>query len=292
MLTVLSDGQFWVSQILNSLMLGMLLFLLSVGLTVILGLMNFVNLAHGALYAVGAYLAFTLVALLGSYWLALLLAPLAVAALGFALHLGVLRRLSRSGPMIQALATFGLLFAFHDAIRFVWGADELGLAEPPVSGSLAILGVAYPLQRLLLIAVGLAVFALLHVLLERSRLGAEIRAGVDDAETAAAMGIDVPQAFLVVFTLGCGLAGLGGALALAAFPLEPAMGAQILVPALVVVVVGGLGSLRGAFIASLLVGGTLTFGRALAPQLAAVAMYALLVAVLLLRPAGLVPLRR
>lgn len=292
MLTVLADGHFWVSQTLNSLMLGMLLFLLSVGLTVILGLMNFVNLAHGALYAVGAYLAFSLVALLGSYWLALLLAPLAVTALGLALHLGVLGRLYRAGPMIQALATFGLLFAFHDAIRFLWGADELGLAEPPVSGSLAILGVAYPMQRLLLIAIGLAVFALLHVLLERSRLGAEIRAGVDDAETAAAMGIDVPRAFLVVFTLGCGLAGLAGALALATFPLEPAMGAQILVPALVVVVVGGLGSLRGAFVASLLVGATLTFGRALVPQLAAVAIYALLVAVLLLRPAGLVPLRR
>lgn len=292
MLAALSDGHFWVSQILNSLMLGMLLFLLSVGLTVILGLMNFVNLAHGALYAVGAYFAYTVAGVFGSFWPALLLAPLAVAALGFALHWGVLGRLARAGPMIQALATFGLLFAFLDAIRFLWGADELGLSESPITGSLHIFGVAYPLQRLFLISVGIAVYAALHFLLERSRLGAEIRAGVDNAETASTLGIDVPRAFLVVFTLGCGLAGLGGALAVAAFPLEPAMGVQILVPALVVVVVGGLGSLRGAFLASLIVGATLTFGRALLPHLAAVAVYALLVVVLLFRPAGLVPLRR
>lgn len=292
MLNILLQPDFWITQILNSLLLGMLLFLLSVGLTVILGLMNFVNLAHGALYAVGAYVGYTITLGLGSYWFAFLLAPLAVALLGYALHAGFLGRLAGAGPMSQVLVTFGLLFAFHDAIRFLWGPDELGLPELVIPGSIELLDVHYPLQRVFLIAIGLAVYLCLHVLLERSRLGLEIRAGVEDAETAAIRGVDVPRAFLVVFTIGCGLAGLGGVLALAAFPLEPGMGAQILVPTLVVVVVGGLGSLRGAFVASLLIGATLTFGRALVPELAAVTIYALLVAVLLLRPAGLFPLRR
>ena len=292
MLTILGDGGFWITQALNSLLLGMLLFLLSVGLTVILGLMNFVNLAHGALYALGAYIGFQIAQWASSYWIALLVAPFAVAALGLVLHMGLLARLARAGPMNQVLVTFGLLFAFLDAVRYVWGADELGLAAPPIAGSVGFLGVSYPLQRLFLIAVGLAVYAALHLALERSRLGAEIRAGVDDAEVAAAMGIDVQRTFLIVFALGCGLAGLAGALSLAAYPLEPGMGVQILVPTLVVVVVGGLGSLRGAFRASLLIGATLTFGRALVPELAAVAMYALLVLVLLFRPAGLYPARR
>ncbi len=291
MLTVLADGGFWITQALNSLLLGMLLFLLSVGLTVILGLMNFVNLAHGALYAIGAYLGYSIAILTGSYWLALLLAPLAVATIGFTLHAALLFRLGRAGPMNQVLVTFGLLFAFLDAIRYLWGADELGLAAPPIAGAIHFLGMSYPLQRLFLIVVGLVVYVVLHFLLERSRLGAEIRAGVDNAEIAAAMGINVSRTFLVVFALGCGLAGLAGALALAAYPLEPGMGVQILVPTLVVVVIGGLGSLKGAFWASLLIGGTLTFGRALVPELAAVAMYLLLLLVLVFRPAGLYPVR-
>lgn len=291
MLVMLADGEFWILQILNSLQLGLLLFLLAVGLTVILGLMNFVNLAHGALYAIGAYCGYAITLALGSYWLALLLAPLLVAAFGLALHVGLLARLRRAGPMSQVLVTFGLLFAFLDLVRYFWGADEIGLAAPPITGTVAVLGVDYPLQRVFLIGVGLTIYIVLRHLLERSRLGTEIRAGVDNAETAATLGVNVERAFLIVFGLGCALAGLAGALALATYPLEPGMGVQILVPTLIVVVVGGLGSLQGAFWSSLLIGTILTFGRALVPELAAVLTYLLLVAVLVLRPAGLFPVR-
>ncbi|MFT5448136.1 MAG: branched-chain amino acid transport system permease protein [Gammaproteobacteria bacterium] len=288
---MLTDSGFWLIQILNSLQLAMLLFLLSVGLTVIFGLLNFVNLAHGSLYAFGALFSYSIVQVTGSVWWTYLLAPIAVSVCGALLYVTLIDRMRAAGPMKQVLVTFGLLFMLTDVQRFIWGTDELGVSGAPFSGSLSIAGQTYPAYRLFIIFVGLIVFAALHLLLEYTRLGREVRAGVDDAEIASCMGVNVERTFFVVFLIGCALAGLAGAVALPAFSAEAGMGVAVLVPTLVVVVVGGLGSLKGAFVGSLLIGATLTFGRVWFPQFAGILMYALLVAVLLFKPAGLLPAR-
>jgi branched-chain amino acid transport system permease protein len=288
---VLTDGGFWLVQILNSLQLAMLLFLLSVGLTVIFGLLNFVNLAHGSLYALGALCSYSIVQLTGSMWWAYVLAPIAVALVGALLYITIIDRMRAAGPLRQVLVTFGLLFMLTDAQRFIWGTDQLGVSGTPFAHSLSIAGQTYPAYRLFIIAVGLVVFVALHLLLEYTRLGREVRAAVDDAETASCMGVNVQRTFFMVFLVGCALAGLAGAVALPAFSAEAGMGVAILVPTLVIVVVGGLGSFKGAFVGSLLIGTTLTFGQVWFPQFAGVLMYALLVVVLLFKPAGLLPAR-
>ena len=289
---MLTDGGFWIVQILNSLQLSMLLFLLSVGLTVIFGLLNFVNLAHGSLYMLGAMIGYSIAKATNSVWLSYLGAPLAVMAVGALLYKLLIERMRTAGPMNQVLVTFGLIFVLMDIARYIWGTDQLGLTENiPFYGTIEIFGQLYPSYRLFIIAVGLLTYVLLYVLLERTRLGAEVRAGVDDGETAACMGINVDATFFAVFLLGCALAGLAGAIALPAFSATPDMGVGILVPTLVVVVVGGLGSLKGAIVGSLLIGTTLTFGTALLPSFAGIIMYALLVVVLLAKPEGLFPVR-
>jgi branched-chain amino acid transport system permease protein len=289
---MLSDPGFWIVQTLNSLQLAMLLFLLSVGLTVIFGLLNFVNLAHGSLYALGALVGYSIAKVTGSVWWAYLLAPVAVAAVGAFLYATLIVHLRNAGPLPQVLVTFGLIFVLMDAQRYLWGTDALGVTDGvPFSGAVQVLGQTYPAYRLFIITVGAAVYALLHFLLHGTRLGAEVRAGVDDAETASALGVPVHRTFFVVFLLGCALAGLAGAIAMPAFSAEAGMGVSILVPALVVVVVGGLGSLFGALVGSLLIGATLTFGTALFPAFAGIAMYAALIVVLLIRPHGLFPVR-
>ncbi len=289
---MLTDTSFWLVQGLNSLQLAMLLFLLSVGLTVIFGLMNFVNLAHGSLYALGALIGYSIAQFTGSVWWAYLLAPLAVAVVGAVLYAGLIARMRTAGPLPQVLVTFGLIFVLMDAQRYIWGTDALGVTEGvPFSGTIQVLGSPYPAYRLFIIAVGVSVFILLYLLLNRTRLGAEVRAGVDDAETAAALGVPVERTFFLVFLIGCALAGLAGAVAMPAFAAEAGMGVGILVPTLVVVVVGGLGSLTGALVGSLVIGTTLTFGTALFPAFAGIAMYAALIAVLLLRPQGMFPVR-
>ena len=286
------DQGFWIIQFLNGLQFAMLLFLLSVGLSVIFGLMNFVNLAHGSLYALGAFIGYSVAAWSGSFWLALVLAPLAVALLGMVLYRGLIARLRRAGPLDQVLVTFGLIFVILDLIRMIWGNYALGVNIPPaLDGNVAVLGETYPVYRLFIIGLGVVVFALLYLFLEHSGFGATVRAAVDDAEMAACMGVDVERTFFIVFCLGCALAGLAGVTAAPVFSAYPGMGISILIPTLVVVVVGGLGSLKGAIAGSLLVGMTLTFGQVLVPQFASIVMYAFLVGVLLLRPEGLFPMR-
>ncbi len=287
-----ADSGFWIVQALNSLQLAMLLFLLSVGLSVIFGLMNFVNLAHGSLYALGAFIGYSIASALGSYWAALVMAPLAVAAIGAMLYVVLINRMRTAGPMKQVLVTFGLIFVLLDIMRYVWGYDQLGLTSGvPFTGSVTIFGETYPAYRMFIIAVGLTVYVLLYLLLEFTRLGAEVKAGVDDAETASCLGINVDRTFFVVFLVGCALAGLAGVVAVPAFSAEQGMGVAILIQTLVVVVVGGLGSLTGALVGSLLVAVTLTFGRVLVPEFAGIIMYALLVIVLLFKPEGLFPAR-
>lgn len=289
-LTLLSDPGFWIVQALNSLQYAMLLFLLSVGLTVVFGLMNFVNLAHGALYAVGAYAAITIAGWTGSYWIGFLAAPLVVALVGAVIYVALIDRLRRAGPLNQVLATFGLLFVAMDIMRYVWTADHVGLPADvvaPLPGSVAVLGEPYPVYRLFIIGLGAAMYGALYYGLERTRLGSEVRAGVDDPEMAAALGVDVRRTFFGVFLLGCALAGLAGAVAAPVFAAAPPMAVEILIPALAVIVIGGLGSLNGALLGALGIGTAVTFCTALAPGFAAILVYALLAAVLVFRPEGL-----
>jgi branched-chain amino acid transport system permease protein len=286
------DIQFWIVQTLNGLQLSVLLFLLSVGLTVIFGLMHFVNLAHGALYALGAYAGVTASTLAGSYWAGFVAAPVVVTLAGIVLYLGLIRHMRGAGPMNQVLVTFGLIFIFIDLFRIVWGNYALGMAQPALfEGRAELFGIVYPTYRLFIIAVGLSVMAGLGLVLARTQIGAMIRAGVDNDQMAACLGINVEKLFFLVFCVGCALAGLAGVVAAPVFSVTPDMGTQILIPTLIVVVIGGLGSLKGAIAGSLMVGFIQTFGAVLAPQLAAVAVYALLAAVLIFRPAGLFPAR-
>jgi branched-chain amino acid transport system permease protein len=287
-----ADPSFWIVQTLHGLQFSMLLFLLSVGLTVIFGLMHFVNLAHGALYALGAYIGFSAVRMTGSYWAGFFLAPVAVAALGAVLYFGLIRRMRHAGPMNQVLVTFGLIFIFLDIFRIVWGDIALGVEPPPaLAGTVELLGVTYSAYRLFIIVLGLLVMTILHLVLTRTPIGAMIRAGVDNDRMAACLGINVELVFFTVFCVGCALAGLAGVVAAPVLAISPNMGTDILIPTLIVVVIGGLGSLKGAVTGSLLVGFIQTFGAVLAPQIASVAVYALLASVLVYRPAGLFPAR-
>ncbi|THD80861.1 branched-chain amino acid ABC transporter permease [Aliigemmobacter aestuarii] len=283
------DLGFWALQGLNALQLSMLLFLLSIGLTVIFGLMHFVNLAHGSLYALGAYFAATLAGF-GGYWAGFFLAPVAVAGVGVLLYSGLIRRMRKSGPMAQVLVTFGLIFAMLDLTRLFWGDLALAIEVPEVlGGRVALLGIEYPTYRLFIIALGLAIFAALAFVLGRTQIGAMIRAGVDNDAMAACLGINVERLFFIVFCVGCALAGLAGAVAAPLLSVTPDMGLQILIPTLIVIVIGGLGSLKGAIAGSLIFGFVQTFGAVLAPQLASVLIYALLAAVLVVKPVGLFP---
>ncbi|MCJ7873941.1 branched-chain amino acid ABC transporter permease [Phaeobacter sp. J2-8] len=283
------DLGFWTLQALNALQLSMLLFLLSIGLTVIFGLMHFVNLAHGALYALGAYFAAWLAAY-GGFWLAFLLAPVAVAGVGVLLYSGLIKRMRKSGPMAQVLVTFGLIFALLDLTRIFWGDLPQVLDAPAMlDGRLAFFGIEYPTYRVFIIVLGLVVLAALAFVLGRTQIGAMIRAGVDNDAMAACLGINVEKLFFVVFCVGCALAGLAGAVAAPLLSVTPEMGLQILIPTLIVIVIGGLGSLKGAIAGSLIYGVVQTFGAVLAPQLASVLIYALLAAVLVIKPTGLFP---
>ena len=287
-----ADLSFWAIQALNALQLSMLLFLLSVGLTVIFGLMHFVNLAHGSLYALGAFVGVTAAGLAGSYWAAFVAAPLVVMLVGILLYLTLIRRLRSAGPMNQVLVTFGLIFVFLDVFSMGWGDIALGLAEPELfSGRAEIFGIVYPTYRLFVIGVGLAVLCILAVIVSRTQVGAVIRAGVDNDAMAACVGINVERVFFWAFCVGCALAGLAGVVAAPVLSVTTDMGTAILIPTLIVVVIGGLGSLKGAIVGSLMIGFVQTFGAVLAPELAAILIYALLAGVLILRPAGLFPAR-
>lgn len=283
------DLGFWTLQALNALQLSMLLFLLSIGLTVIFGLMHFVNLAHGSLYALGAYFAASLAAI-GGYWMGFFLAPVAVAGVGVLLYSGLIKRMRKSGPMAQVLVTFGLIFVLLDLTRIFWGDLALAIDVPALfAGRVDLLGIEYPAYRLFIIGLGLAVFAALAFVLGRTQIGAMIRAGVDNDAMASCLGINVERLFFIVFCVGCALAGLAGVVAAPLLSVTPDMGLQILIPTLIVIVIGGLGSLKGAIAGSLIYGFVQTFGAVLAPQLASVLIYALLAAVLVIKPVGLFP---
>ncbi len=277
----------WVIHTLNGVSLGMLLFLLAAGLSLIYGLMKILNLTHGSYYLVGAYIGSTVIARTGSFALALLVAPLLVAILGAFMERFFLRRFHLD-ELPQTLLTFGFLFIIADLCLWTWGGDAILLPKPSMFGkSIDIGGMLYPTYRLLLIVVGLVVAGVLWWFQERTKLGAMLRAGVDDAEIARALGIDVSLLFTLVFAVGAFLAALGGVLGGPIIGASPGADFDVMLLAFVVVIVGGLGSLRGALVGGLLVGLLDNFGKIFFPEFALFTIFVPMAVILSFRPTGL-----
>lgn len=278
---------FWVFQTLNGLTTGALLFFLASGLTVVFGLMRILNLAHGALFLFGGYVGYSVGAQTGSFVLAALGGALAAGLLGLAIQQAFSRTLLRS-PFNQVLLTLGIAFVVGNVVLWIWGGEPRLLRPPDVlGGSVQVLGVFYPVYRLFLIALALVAGALIWLFWERSRAGAVVRACVDDRPMAAAMGIRVDAVFAAVFAVGAALAGLTGVLGAPVLGLSIGLEFDVLLLAVVVVVVGGIGSLGGAFVGSMLVGLIDAFGKARFPEISYFTLFAPVILILLLRPAGL-----
>lgn len=292
-------------QGLNGLQFGLMLFLLASGLTLVFGIMDMINLAHGALYMVGAFLAAWLVQLTQSFVIGLLLAVPLTAVFGMVMESTLLRTLYARDHMSQVLATFALILIINEAVRMVWGTD-LPLPMPAaLSGPVELLpGLYYPSYRLVIIAVGLVIALLLFLAVTRTRVGAWVRAGASNREMAMAMGVHIQRLFTLVFGLGAALCAVAGAMLGPLMAVQVGMGESVLILAFVVIVIGGIGSIWGAFVGSLLVGFVDTFGRtllpalfrdifpaqvagALGPAVASIMVYLLMAVVLFLRPQGL-----
>ncbi len=293
-------------QVLNGLQFGVMLFLMAAGLTLIFGVMGLINLAHGSLYMVGAFAAAAVAGLTGSFVLALIAALAAAALAGAVIEIAVIRRLYNSDHLDQVLATFALILIFSEGTRWVFGSFPLFLDIPAaLSGPVTLPGgIQYPLYRLTLIGAGLLVALGLWLLIERTRIGIQIRAGENDREMIAALGVDISKLYTLVFALGAALAGLAGALVGAIQSVQVGMGEPVLILAFVVIVIGGIGSIKGAFVGALLVGLTDTLVGIFLPEvlklfmdaapatsagssIASMSIYILMSLVLIWRPSGL-----
>ena len=279
--------QYWAIQTLNSLALGGLLFLLASGFSLIFGLMRIANLTHGALFMLGAYVGVSALKAVPNLWLAAVVAGLATAVFGFFVERFVLRKLA-GNVLGQVLVTLGLSFILADFCLVVWGGDPIPIATPDLlKRPLQIAGLIFPAYRLAVVVLAVAVAAGLFLLVEKTRLGAMIRAGVDDPDMARAVGIPVSRLFTVVFCLGAALAGAGGVIAGPIMSAYPGLDADMLPLALIVVILGGVGSLVGAFVGSFITGFVYTFGVALLPDLAYVILFLPMILVIAFRPRGL-----
>lgn len=278
---------FWLIQTLNGLSFGVLLFLLAAGLSLIFGLMRIVNLAHGSFYLLGAYVAIAVAGKTGNFWLALVAAPLAVAVVGALAQRSLLNRVA-DNELGQVLMTFGLLLVISDVCLLVWGGAPLTLEKPAsLEGSVQLAGAFFPVYRLAIMAFGALVALALWLFIERTRLGAVLRAGVDDPEMMQGIGINLPLVLSLVFALGALLAGLAGALAGPILGAAPGADFAVVMLAFAVVVVGGLGSLKGAFWGSMFVGLVDNFGKALVPELSLFTIFVPMAMVLVIRPTGI-----
>jgi branched-chain amino acid transport system permease protein len=299
---------YFFEQFLNGIQLGMLLFLLAAGLTLIFGIMDLVNLAHGSLYMLGAYFAASFADWTGSFLLGAALALAATAAVGMVLEVVAVRRLYGRNHLDQLLGTFGLLLFFNELVRLIWGPAGMTLSLPSeMLNAVEVLpGLFYPLYRLVIIGVTLAVAALMYLLIMRTRLGMLIRAGASNREMVGALGVNIKLLYTLVFGLGAALAGFAGLMQAPILTVQIGMGENILIAAFVVVTIGGIGSIRGAFVASLLVGLADTVGRTFVPDLlraflsesassslgralASMMIYLVMAVVLIVRPEGLFP---
>jgi branched-chain amino acid transport system permease protein len=297
-------------QLLNGIQLGLMLFLLAAGLTLIFGIMDMINLAHGSLYMIGAYLSATLVGATQSFWLGMVLAIVATAVIGMLLELAILRRLYRRDHLSQVLATFGLILIINETVRMIWGAQPIQLNIPDgLSGPIQLLpSISYSAYRLLIIAVGIGIAVALFALVNSTRVGMWLRAGASNREMAQAMGIPIKPLFTAIFGVGAALCAVAGGLLGPILAVQIGMGESILILAFVVIVIGGIGSIKGALVGSLLVGVVDTSGRAflpmllrqvsspevassLGPALASIMIYLLMAAILFWKPQGLFPAR-
>jgi branched-chain amino acid transport system permease protein len=295
-------------QILNGLQLGVLLFLIAAGLTLVFGVMDLINLAHGVQYMLGAYLAVAFYGVTGSFLIALVLALLATLAFALALEVLVFRQLYARDHLDHVMATFGIILFVDQGVKLVWGAAPLSLPIPDLlSGSVVLMeGMLYPVWRLVVIGSGLAVALGLYFLVGHTRVGMLVRAGATNAPLVSALGVNISRLFMLVFGFGAMLAGFAGVMIAPILSVEPGMGDAILILAFVVIVIGGIGSIRGAFVAALMIGLVDTLGRSFAvdvlrlfmgpspartvgPALASMLIYVLMAVVLTLRPAGLFP---
>jgi len=295
-------------QILNGLQLGVLLFLIAAGLTLVFGVMDLINLAHGVQYMLGAYLAVAFYGLTGSFLVALVLALLATLAFALVLELLVFRQLYGRDHLDHVMATFGIILFVDQGVKLVWGAAPLSLPIPDLlSGSVVLMeDLLYPVWRLVVIGSGLAVAVGLYLLVGHTRIGMLVRAGATNAPLVSALGVIIRRLFMLVFGFGAMLAGFAGVMIAPILSVEPGMGDAILILAFVVIVIGGIGSIRGAFVAALMIGLVDTLGRSFAvdvlrlfmgpspartvgPALASMLIYVLMAVVLTLRPAGLFP---
>ena len=299
---------YFIEQCLNGVQLGMLLFLLAAGLTLIFGIMDLVNLAHGSLYMIGAYFAATFAALTGSFIAGAVLALLATLVVGMAVEVIAMRRLYGRDHLDHVLGTFGLLLFFNELVRLIWGPAGMTLPLPSqmLTAVEVLPGVYYPLYRLVIILSTLVVALLLYLLVMRTRIGMLIRAGASNREMVGALGVNIKLLYTLVFGLGAALAGFAGLMQAPILTVQIGMGENILILAFVVIIIGGIGSIRGAFVAAIIVGMIDTIGRAFLPDLvrhfvsysagssagpalSSMMIYALMAAVLVFRPEGLFP---
>ena len=296
-------------QALNGLQFGLMLFLLAAGLTLVFGIMDCINLAHGSLYMVGAYFVAAAAQAADSFWIGLGAGVAGAAVLGLVLELSLFRQLYRRDHLSQVLATFGLILIANEAVRMIWGAQPLPLNPPDaLAGPVEIGYFFYPAYRLVIIAFGLGVAGLLYLLVARSRVGMWVRAGAANREMTEALGVNVQGLFTAVFVFGAALCALAGGLLGPLLAVQIGMGESVLILAFVVIIIGGIGSIRGALVGSLIVGTVDTLGRALlptllraalpadaaatlGPALASILIYLLMAAILFFRPQGLFPAR-
>lgn len=276
------------SVLVIGLSIGMLLFLLAAGLTLIFGMLGVINFAHGALYMLGAYLAYQIVTWTGSFWVALVLSPLLVAAVSTAMEFLAMRRIYTRDHFYQVLLTFGAILVIEEIVRVVWGLQPKLLAAPPGLGaSVHLFGSDISSYRLFIILFGALVSGLLFFFLERSKYGMVVRACSKDSDMAACLGVNVPRVRTAIFALGAGLAALGGVVAGPLFPVDTNMGFVVIINCFIVVVVGGLGNIKGSLLGALLIGMVQAYGQRYVPELIGVLTYVLFIGVLLTRPQGL-----
>jgi branched-chain amino acid transport system permease protein len=296
----------FILQVLNGFQLGILLFLVAAGLTLIFGIMDFINIAHGMLYMVGAYLLATFAGMTGSFWFGLLIAMPVAILFGLVLEFLIFRRLYDRSHLDQVLATFGLTMILSEGVQAIWGSAPLSVQMPAIlSGSVRLLGIIqYPVYRIAVLVVGLLVALGLYLLISRTRMGMLLRAGASNRPMVSALGVNVGRLFTLVFAFGAMLAGFAGALVAPVLSVDPGMGESVLILTFVVIVIGGIGSVKGAFIAAILVGLVDTLGRTFGPiwlqmvmdpsaasqtgrTLAPMLVYILMAVVLSIRPTGL-----
>jgi len=287
----LSMDSIWstlVIQILHGLAYGMLLFLVSSGLTLVFGMMSVLNLAHASFYMLGAYFSYQMLKWIGNFWIGLLICPILVAFLGILMERFLLRRVHAGGHVQEFVLTAGLAFVIMESVKWIWGTEPLPVPIPAaLSGSVMIMGSVYPVYRLFILFFSIGVLGLMAYVLLKTRLGITVRAAVSDRDMVSALGTNTPFVFMLVMGIGTWLAGLAGVIAGPFISTYPGMAGEILVDCFVVTVTGGLGSLMGAVLASFIIGQISSFGILLIPRFAIVFAFLLMAIVLIIKPSGL-----